>query len=272
MKLTFRAASDTGRERTANEDSFLLDEEEHFAMVADGMGGQAAGEVASRLAVEKVHEFIRESSTESDATWPVNYERALSFAQNRLRAAFFLANSIIYAEAMKNEEQKGMGTTAVASLFEDNIAHIAHVGDSRAYLFRQGLLRQITHDHTWVNQQLESGLISEKEAENHPYKNIITRALGSANTLEIDHIDQELETNDIFLFCSDGLSNMLSDKDLNNIFILAEWDLDLMADTLITMANDNGGKDNITLILVHVAALGGDEETDTAGIEKSAEE
>jgi serine/threonine protein phosphatase PrpC len=252
MKLSILAATDVGRERQTNEDNFTVDEEQQFIIVADGMGGQAAGEIASGIAVEKVQEFIRESTTESDATWPVSYERALSFAQNRLRAAFFLANSKIYSESLKKDERKGMGTTAVAALFEDYHAHIAHVGDSRAYIMRRGELRQITTDHTWVNQQLESGLISEKEAKNHPYKNIITRALGSSNTLEIDHIDQELEHNDLVLFCSDGLTNMLSDKDIQSILILAEFDLDLMLETLITMANENGGKDNITAAIVHV--------------------
>jgi serine/threonine protein phosphatase PrpC len=252
MKLNFRAVTDVGRERAANEDSYTLDEIQKFAMVADGMGGQAAGEVASAMAVEKVLEFLRESTTESDATWPVSYEHALSFAQNRLRAAFFLANSAIFAESLKGEEMKGMGTTGVAALIEDTTAHIAHVGDSRAYLLRGGNLIQITRDHTWVNHQLESGLISEEEARNHPYKNIITRALGSSNTLEIDHIDQDLEKGDLMLLCTDGLTNMLSDKDIQNILILAEYDLDLMNETLLTMANDNGGKDNITVVLIHV--------------------
>lgn len=252
MILEFRAGTDTGRERTLNEDSFLVDEKEKFLIVADGMGGQAAGEVASQLAVEKVRQFIRDSALENDATWPVNYEPALSFAQNRLRAAFFMANSVIYTEGQSSPDKKGMGTTAVAALFEERTACIAHVGDSRAYLLRDNELQQLTQDHTWVNQQVANGMISEAEARNHPYKNIITRALGSSNTLEVDHINQELKAGDMLLFCSDGLSNMLSDKDLRNILVLAENDLDLIIETLITMANENGGKDNITAVVVEV--------------------
>jgi protein phosphatase len=245
--------SDVGRVRRLNEDNFALLPDYGFYLVADGMGGQAAGEIAAEIAVKRISDFITMTELSGGATWPVAYNRRLSHGHNRLMAAFTLANSAIIAEAGTDASHKGMGTTAVAALLEKDLLQIAHVGDSRAYMLRDGELHLLTRDHTWVNQQLENGFISEEEARSHPYRNIITRALGAADEVEVEHVETRLEKGDVVLLCSDGLSGMVDDAEIAAVISAGKANLDECARQLIERANSAGGRDNITVVLFRYA-------------------
>lgn len=247
--VEYAGRSDVGMVRHLNEDNYVILPEFGFFLVADGMGGQAAGEVASEIAVRRIGEFISMSDLAAGATWPVEYNRQLSHGHNRMVAAFNLANAAIVAEARQNEARKGMGTTAVAALLEKDLLQIAHVGDSRAYLFRAGELEILTRDHTWVNMQLENGFISEDEARTHPYRNIITRALGASERVEVEHVEARLHGGDIVLLCTDGLSGMVTDDEISVILSVEGAGMEDLARQLIDRANQNGGRDNITVIL-----------------------
>ena len=253
MAVEFKARTDVGVVREHNEDNFIIDEKNGLFVVADGLGGQAAGEVASEMAIKIISDFIKMTELDKGATWPVEYKQDLTHAHNRLSAAIERANVAIFRRASEDTKKQGMGTTAVCALVEKNLLQLAHVGDSRAYLFRDDTLQQLTRDHTWVNEQVKNGLLSEEEAVDHPYKNIITRALGASEKVEIEHADFELEDGDIALICSDGLTTMLTDEDIRTILILGEGILEETIEALIDKANDLGGKDNITVILMRFA-------------------
>lgn len=249
MAIISFAITDIGKMRIANEDNFIVDDELGLYVVADGMGGQAAGDVASGMAVETILESIRETEATAD-TWTMEYDRSLSHGHNRLRVAMLAANDAIQSAAAADATKNGMGTTAVCTLVSNDQLQIAHIGDSRAYLFRQGELRQLTEDHTLVDEQVRQGILTSEQARNHPMRNIITRALGAGEETTIDHIDLQLKKDDVVLLCTDGLSGMIDDDLISETIAIGEGDLESISASLVRLANDHGGRDNITVVLL----------------------
>lgn len=245
MGLQTVARTDVGKVRDINEDYvFLSDIYSNgviLAIVADGMGGHLAGEIASKTSVEKIREIIEKKMskkmTEDDY-------------KELLREAIIEANTSVYNLSLKNEDYNGMGTTIIVSLITDEWLILAHIGDSRAYLINDNDYIQLTNDHSLVNELLNSGQITEEEALVHPQKNVLTRALGTDQKVDIDILRTDWRENQILMLCSDGLTNYVSDKKIveliNNPFLQVEQ----IADNLIKEANEFGGEDNISLIII----------------------
>ncbi|MBK9374692.1 MAG: Stp1/IreP family PP2C-type Ser/Thr phosphatase [Holophagales bacterium] len=251
MALNAYGLTDVGRKRKHNEDAYLLDAERGLFVVADGMGGHAAGEVASRLTVESIQEFIAGTEDDHDNTWPFGYNNRYSVDGNRLSTAVERANEKVMRAVVNRPELKGMGTTVVAALFDEKRATLVHVGDSRAYLLRETELRRLTDDHSWVQEQVNAGILSEDEARSHPLKNVVTRALGGGAHVAVDLIEIPVGGGDRFLLCSDGLTGMVSDEEITNA-LASSRSLEEIVHGLIDLANDRGGVDNITAIVVEV--------------------
>jgi len=252
MTLTAAGLSDVGKKRKINEDSYHIDPERGLFIVADGMGGHAAGEVASRLAVDTIQEFLRMSSADSEITWPFEFDEKLSAGGNRIQAAIHLANREIVRHMQAQEDTRGMGTTVVTAVVADDSCFIGHVGDSRAYLVRDGMIRQLTRDHTFVNEQVERGFMSRAEAERHPARNILTRAVGSSDELHVDLVETPLQAGDRILLCSDGLSSLVDDDAILRI-LEDHPDLEDACRSLVALANQNGGWDNVTAVLIRAS-------------------
>jgi protein phosphatase len=243
--------TDVGRKRRHNEDAYLLDVERGLFVVADGMGGHAAGEVASRITVESIQEFIAGTEEEHENTWPFGFNNRYSLEGNRLTTAVEKANEKVMRAVQNRPELKGMGTTVVAALFDQDRVTLVHVGDSRAYLYRGQELKRLTDDHSWVQEQVNAGILSEDEAKSHPLKNVVTRALGGAAHVAVDLIEVPLTAGDRFLLCSDGLTGMVSDEELIE-HLGGPEPPDRTVRSLIELANEHGGIDNVTAILVEV--------------------
>jgi protein phosphatase len=252
--------SDVGRKRKHNEDSFAFDAEEGLFIVADGMGGHAAGEVASKITVETIGEFIAATRQKEEATWPFKYNHELEFNSNRLAVAIEKANERVMAAVAAQPWLKGMGTTVVAGLLNEKILSLAHVGDSRAYLLREKQLSCLTDDHSWVHEQVAAGILTEEEAKSHPLKNVVTRALGGGPSVSPDLQELVFLPGDRFLFCSDGLTTMLSDDEIQDAAI-AESDPKKLCEKLVELANEKGGVDNVTVVVVSIAAADAAEKT-----------
>jgi serine/threonine protein phosphatase PrpC len=249
MKIRYAAKTDVGMKRTHNEDYFSLMEDEQLFIVADGMGGHSSGEVASRLAAETVSEFYQRTKDE-DATWPYKMDRNLSYIENRLVCGIKLANYKIYEAASKDIRFKGMGTTVVTCLINGDKIYIAHVGDSRCYRLRAGGLDQITRDHSLLEDYKDAKPdMTVEEERNFPHKNVITRALGMRDTVQVDIRTDEVTDGDIFLLCSDGLSGMISDEHIKQILHAGD-DLEKSVAELVDQANRAGGTDNITTLVL----------------------
>ena len=252
MRLTCAGATDVGLKRNHNEDAFLLLPEEQLYCVADGMGGHASGEVASRIAVEEMAEFFRLTGRDEDATWPFKLDPARTPDQNRLLTGVKLANQRILERAQSDARLKGMGTTIVAASFPKGGREVlvGHVGDSRAYLVRDGRIRQLTEDHSLLNDYLRSHKLTPAEAEAFPHKNVIVRALGMKPQVDVDLVAEPLRDGDVVLLCCDGLSGMVADEDLCEVVRGCHGDLRRAARELVDAANEAGGADNITCVLV----------------------
>jgi protein phosphatase len=248
MIVSFSAKSDLGLKRKINEDSFLADEGMGLFMVLDGIGGHLAGEVASKLGLNAIKENVMRSLT--DKRFPVNQNTSREV--KILNESLVLANKVIYETANSQPEYSGMGTTVASLLLGvENIA-IAHVGDSRIYLIRENSIEQLTEDHSFVVEQIKRGVITSEEAEKSGMKNIITRALG-AEELLTPTLDEIIPfDNDIFLICSDGLTDLVTDDELLEIILRNRHVLDHAIQNLIDKANEKGGKDNITAILISI--------------------
>jgi PPM family protein phosphatase len=254
MKIRYAAKTDVGMKRTHNEDYFSLIEDEQLFIVADGMGGHAMGEVASKMAADTLGEFYARTKDE-DATWPYKMDRQLSYVENRLVCGVKLANWKIYEAATKDPRCKGMGTTLVSCLINGEKVYFAHVGDSRGYRIRGEQIKQMTRDHSLLEDYKEAKPdMSEDEQRNFPHKNVITRALGMRDTVQVDIKHDSIEDGDTFLLCCDGLSGMLEDKKMVEIVKASEGDLEKAVATLVDQANRNGGVDNITVILLTCSA------------------
>ena len=253
-RLHFKAwgRTDVGRKRPHNEDSIAVDESLGLFAVADGMGGHAAGEVASRTAVETLREFIALTSADRDFTWPFGQDQRYGLTENILLTGVQLANRQICQMACENRDYTGMGTTLAVLYAAQDTLHICHVGDSRVYRFHGGGLEQMTMDHSWVNEQLQRNIITEDEARNHRWRNVITRALGNRPELEIDLKSFDPSPGDLFTLCSDGLTGMLRDEEITSILSQYGDDLEGACDALIEAGNEAGGMDNISVILVRI--------------------
>jgi PPM family protein phosphatase len=254
MRVTACGNSDVGKKRPHNEDAFLILAEEGLYCVADGMGGHASGEVASRIAVEEMAEFFRLTGHDEDATWPFRMDPAYGYDENRLLTGVKLANQRIQDRARCDVRLEGMGTTLVAAHFPRNGAEVlvGHVGDSRAYLFRQGALVQLTEDHSLLNDFLKAKRITQEEAEAFPHKNVILRALGMRPAVEVDLSRQPVVPGDALLLCSDGLSGMVADARLAEILRSAGGDPKHACQMLVEAANAAGGHDNVTCVVAQV--------------------
>lgn len=251
MVVIAAGLSDTGLARTHNEDCFGLDLDHGFFVVADGMGGHNHGEVASRLAVRAIQSFV-EQTADHDTTWPFVYDSRLQRHSNRLKTGVRMAHDNVLRAIKQDSSLLGMGTTVVSLLVKGRIAAVAHVGDSRVYRVRAGKLELLTQDHTWVNEQVVAGYLSEEQARSHPLKNVVTRALGGESEVVVDVREVEIEPGDLFLLCSDGLTTMLTDDEIRS-HLVKEQPLDLVCRQLVEHANAKGGLDNITAVLVNVA-------------------
>ena len=250
MKITYKAVSDVGRKRKGNEDSLFVNPEQHLFVVADGMGGHAAGEIASKVAVDAINEFVCLTGGDEEITWPFGLDENISYDGNRLKTAIRFANKKVLEATREKSEYEGMATTVAAVLVDDAAANLGHVGDSRVYLFRQGAISQLTSDHSWVNEQLLSGVISADQARSHPLRNVVTRALGGKADLQVEMQVHKIEPGDILLICSDGLTTMLADDEMAKVVQQAGDDLPKAAKALVAAANGRGGEDNITVLLL----------------------
>ena len=243
-------ATDVGLRRKLNEDSLFIDNEVGLFVVADGMGGHNAGEIASHLAVDTVANFVQRSRAEDEITWPYGVDPDLSLNANRLLTSVMLANKRVWKEADNRQDYTGMGTTIVGALVDNSSISVVSAGDSRAYRLRGGVFEQMTVDDSWVQAAVDEGVLLAEEAETHPMKNIITKAIGAKENLELSVEEHEMEDNDLYIICSDGLHGMISEKGLNELVVGANGSLDGLVSTLIETANRNGGKDNVTAVAV----------------------
>ncbi len=245
--------TDVGQEREHNEDSYGVMENFGLYVVADGMGGHRAGDVASKMAIEAVGDFFT-ATEKDDITWPFHFDPNLPFAVNRLITAIQVANSRIHQASIKNTEHQGMGTTAVGIHIVDEcrLGHIAHVGDSRCYRVRDHNIELLTRDHSLINDYLRAAPdLTEEQLAELP-RNVITRALGMQESVVVDVQTQKLEPGDMYILCSDGLNSMLEDDEILEGILTDPDDLDAAASTLIDRANLRGGEDNVTLIIAKI--------------------
>ena len=255
IPLSWAVKSDPGLRRNSNEDSFSNRPDVGLFVVADGMGGHVAGEVASRVAVEAISAFIEETAgADKNRTWPFPFEPTLSLEANRLKAAFRLANRRIAATIADSHDLRGMATTASAILLGRTRACVAHVGDSRVYVFREGALQQITHDHSWVEEQVRAGTMTPIAARQHPWRNVVTRALSGGDDPEVDVVEVTPAAGERYLLCSDGLFSVVPDHGIAEVLGDATLSLERVCERLIEAANAAGGPDNITTLVLQVDA------------------
>jgi PPM family protein phosphatase len=257
MRYVAAAKTDVGRKRQENEDRFCLEPALGLYVVADGMGGHAAGEVASRLAVETIREWMEKYLHGADAAIEGPPTVSASPEAGFLLRSIQSANRIILDAARERREYAGMGTTVVAVLAQrDNIV-LAHVGDSRIYRIREGQIVQVSRDHSFVQQQVDCGVISPAEAQQSQYRHMITRALGLKESVEVELSEEPARAGDIVLLCSDGLSDLLDDEDILAAAEEHAADLDRACQALVDRANAKGGDDNITVLMIQAHAGNG---------------
>jgi len=250
MKIAWHSISDVGRKRKGNEDSIHVNPDQNLFVVADGMGGHAAGEVASKVAAESINEFVCLTSGDEEITWPFGLDENISYDGNRLKTAIRYANRKVLEATKERSEYEGMATTVAAVLVDGDTANLGHVGDSRVYLIRGLEITQLTSDHSWVNEQIQSGVISADQARSHPLRNVVTRALGGKPDLQVDMQFQTMQADDVLLICSDGLTTMVPDDEIAKVVASADGDIEKAAKSLVAAANAHGGEDNISVLLL----------------------
>ncbi|MBN9683375.1 MULTISPECIES: Stp1/IreP family PP2C-type Ser/Thr phosphatase [unclassified Corallococcus] len=253
MRIEVAGSTHVGMKRNHNEDNYLVLQEENLVCVADGMGGHSSGEIASRIAVDELGEFFRLTSKDQDATWPFKMDKQRNYDENRLATGIKLANARIFERATADSKYKGMGTTIVSVHFAENGVYVGHVGDSRVYFFRGGILQQVTEDHSLLNDYLKAKKLTPEEIENFPHKNVIVRALGMKEQVQVDVTRVDPLENDVFLLCSDGLSGMITDAQMQDILSRTP-ELEKACGQLIDLANAAGGNDNVTCVLARYHA------------------
>ena len=255
IPLSWAVRTDAGRRRSSNEDSHSSHPDFGLFIVADGMGGHVAGEVASRVAVESISAFIGETASDDrNRTWPFPFEPTLSLEANRLKAAFRLANRRIATAIADSQDLRGMATTASAMLVGQEHGCVAHIGDSRVYVLAGTTLRQITDDHSWVEEQVRAGMLTPAAARQHPWRNVVTRALSGAEDPEVDVVEVKLAAGDRYLLCSDGLFGVVTDEQIAEVLGDRNLSLDDICARLIDAANEAGGPDNITALVIQIDA------------------
>lgn len=243
------AKSDTGLKRPHNEDCFVVDPALGLYVVCDGMGGSNAGEVASAFAVEAIHTHLTEAANNPNLPLIGPCDPAMSAAANRLASAIRAANEVILRTSWSRPDYEGMGTTVVAARLSDESLAIAHVGDSRLYLIRNTAIHALTTDHSWVAEQMLKGVMTEEEAERSPRRNIVTRALGVDSSVDVELTEVPVKSGDVLLLCSDGLTRGVRPSDILQVLSSSD-DIPALSDRLIAMANEAGGDDNTTVIVV----------------------
>ncbi len=242
--MIISGSSNIGRVRSSNQDSFItgkISDSVGYAVVCDGMGGANGGNIASEIATNIISEHIKSAYRDNMGSNSMRY---------LLMSAVIAANTEIYDRAQGDDDLSGMGTTVVAVIIVDNLAHIVHVGDSRAYRVGPNDIEQLTRDHSVIQSMIENGEITEQEAKKHPNRNVITRALGVREKVDIDYNEIMLSDDDILLICTDGLTNFVEDKKIAKI--IKKNKISEYPDVLIDTANNNGGGDNITVVTVAV--------------------
>jgi serine/threonine protein phosphatase PrpC len=250
LQLIVSARTDQGLVRPNNEDNFYVAEERDILVVADGMGGHASGEVASKMAIDIIRDSVHSESGENE---PIigKYNDDYSDVTNRIGSAMRLANMAIYEASQNDPRWQGMGTTLAAVAVNDKRLSIGHVGDSRVYLIRAGDIAQLTDDHTLVYEQVKREIMTKEEADVSDMKNLLTRAVGIRPEVEVDLDELTLADGDILILCTDGLSSMVTDDDILSVVISVE-DPSVACDRLVDLANNNGGQDNITVIVAYL--------------------
>jgi serine/threonine protein phosphatase PrpC len=252
MRAVAAGLTDVGLQRDHNEDSFAILQDHELYIVADGMGGHRAGDVASKLATEAIVDFFRATAAE-DFTWPFHFDSRMSEEENRLLTGIKIANRQIVERSSRSRECHGMGTTVVGALFSGKKGkmYIGHVGDSRAYRVRGGEIRQMTRDHSLVNDYLLAMPELTEEQKSELPKNVITRALGMQEHVSVDLQGDDAAVGDCYVLCSDGLSGMIEDAEILDI-VAGSSTIDEACRKLIALANEHGGEDNITAVLVRI--------------------
>ncbi|MEZ5331543.1 MAG: Stp1/IreP family PP2C-type Ser/Thr phosphatase [Thermoanaerobaculia bacterium] len=246
IRLQAWGLSDVGRQRARNEDSYSIDPERKLYLVADGMGGHGNGDVASRLVVEAVERYFREPANGGRPPDPDS-------ATERLREAVGSAQGSLRSAMDEDTSLSGMGTTLVGILALEESAVVVHVGDSRAYRWRDGRLERLTRDHSWVDEQVAAGYLSEDQARSHPLKSVVTRALSGDGGVEVDARTLSLRPGDRYLICTDGLTTMLADQDIE-ARLARDGSLEAICRDLVDQCNARGGLDNITVVMLSVEA------------------
>jgi PPM family protein phosphatase len=254
MRVQWAASTHPGIRRLTNEDSYCTRPDLGLFVVADGMGGHVAGEIASRIVVQAIEGYVADTvDADSTSTWPQAFDVALGVDGNRLKGAFHIANQRLAKEVAGSQDLRGMATTASALIVNGSTAALAHVGDSRIYRWRDGAIERMTVDHSWVEDQVRAGLLSANEARQHPWRNVVTRALSGGEDPEIDLQTLVLTPKDRLLLCSDGLSSVVPDARIAAL-LSAHAEPAAACDALVAEANDGGGPDNVTALVVHIDA------------------
>lgn len=249
--LEMTGATDTGRVRERNEDALLYAADLGVVILADGMGGYQAGEVASGLTVDVVSEVLRTHVQDMSAPPRSDVYSGMDGLE-LLRTAIEQANTSVFTHASQDPQCAGMGTTVVCALFSDNRLYAAHVGDSRLYRYRAAEFISLTRDHSLLQEQIDAGLLQEEDARHSSYRNLVTRAVGIDTQVEVETQEFEVQPGDIYLFCSDGLNDMVEDALIGDVLSMFSDNLPLAAQALIEQANANGGRDNVSVVLVGV--------------------
>jgi protein phosphatase len=247
-RILVAGETNVGMKRSHNEDAFEVIEDEHLYLVADGMGGHASGEVASRMAIDTMRDFFASTSADPEATWPYKMDKSRGYEENRLITGIKLANLRIHETAAREPRLRGMGTTICGIFVIDEGVLVAHVGDSRVYRVRAGQLEQLTEDHSLLNDYIKLKRLTEQEIAAFPHKNVIVRALGMKDTVKVDTRLDAPQPGDTYLLCSDGLCGPVSDPEILELATSTN-DVKQAASRLIERANANGGPDNITVVL-----------------------
>ncbi len=251
LEIEAAGATDVGMKRRLNEDVIVLDTGNEVYVVADGMGGHAAGEVASKIATDEIMRAYEAGSEDADDTWPEHWTSSLSAGANQIVDAIISGHHRVTEEMNNDTNLKGMGTTVVVAVRPPGQGKlvVSHVGDSRAYRLRDGALSLLTSDHSWVHEQVTAGFLTEESARTHPLKNVVTQALGGSSEPKVDVLETEVEDGDLYLLCSDGLNSMLTDHEIAG-FLFEGGSLEEICGNLIEAANQRGGNDNISVILL----------------------
>ena len=250
--IHFHGRTDVGKRREHNEDTFGVVTEENLFIVADGLGGYAAGEIASKLAVDAVGDFFRALRDDDGIPEPEDMDGTLSYAENVLVNAVITANRRVFSAAARYGAYRGMSTTIVSAHFRGHRVHIAHVGDSRAYCIRNGQIIQLTQDHSLLNAFMQAGEMTAEEIERFPYKNVILRAVGQKEVVEVEVTSHHWAPGDVYLLCSDGLSGEMTDAEILATAMRFQGNPKGLTRALIATANDSGGRDNITALVIEV--------------------